>query len=440
MSIDVSAMQQLDIEGLVPTNPEVGTIDRVHRRIYVDPAVFEAEMEKIYGRTWIYVGHESEVANPGDYKTTTIGLQPVILSRDEDGQIHVLYNRCAHRAATVCQDERGNSNFFRCAYHGWTYRNSGALVGVPYAEAYDPKDFDQASFGLGRVPRMDIHRGFIFASLSPEGRSLQEHLGPAADYLSVWADQSPEGNLIMRNGTSRYSYNGNWKLQMDNGPDGYHANHVHQSLFASRGAPGGSQNIFSSESKAVIRDLGNGHTAADTRSGRDPARRGQGGEAEGMGGAPKEDVEEYRRRLVEGLGKERAEKVLDVAPGSAGNLTIFPNLIFVSMHIRVVRPRAVDRTDIELFPMTLAGAPESVNLARLRTHEPMYGPAGGVAPDDVEMFRRQFQGLRVQGMEWLVFLRGLRRERKENGHKVGHVADEIGMRGYYTEWKRLMEA
>ena len=150
--------------------------ERVNGRVYYDPAVFEEELEKIWYRDWIYVAHESEIPEPGDYVTRRIGLQPVIVSRDEDRAIHLLLNRCMHRGNTVCQSERGNAHAFRCAYHGWTYNNRGALVGVPYAAGYDGS-FSREQYPLARVARMETYRGLIFGSMSVTGPSLKERSG-----------------------------------------------------------------------------------------------------------------------------------------------------------------------------------------------------------------------------------------------------------------------
>ena len=106
--------------------------DRVHGRVYYDPDIFNDELERLWYREWVYVGHDSEVPESGDYCTKRIGAQPLIMSRSGDGAVHVLLNRCAHRGNTVCQETSGNANTFRCAYHGWTYRNSGELLGVPF--------------------------------------------------------------------------------------------------------------------------------------------------------------------------------------------------------------------------------------------------------------------------------------------------------------------
>src|SRR5260370_1620318 len=149
--------------------------DRVSGRVYYDPAVFEEELEKIWYRDWIYVAHESEIPEPGDYVTRRIGLQPVIVSRDEDRAVHLLLNRCMHRGNTVCQSERGNAHAFRCAYHGWTYDNRGDLVGVTYAGGYDFR-FRKRGFSPVKDPRGGIYRGLVFPTFSSLGPTLAHTL------------------------------------------------------------------------------------------------------------------------------------------------------------------------------------------------------------------------------------------------------------------------
>ena len=188
--VTLVAHHELDVDHLVAD-------DRVHRLVYLDPAVFEAEMARIFGRTWVYVGHESEVAEPGDFKTTTIGRQPVVLVRQPDGTLAVLFNRCSHRASTVCLERRGSAHHFRCPYHGWTFRLDGSLIGATYGDGYDEDDLEGPEFALGRVPRVGSYRGFVFASLAADGPSLREHLGNAAEYLDLFCDLSPTGRLVV---------------------------------------------------------------------------------------------------------------------------------------------------------------------------------------------------------------------------------------------------
>ena len=150
-----SARHELDVRLLVQCEPgsEPATPYRIHRDAYVDPAVFEVELDRIFGQTWVYVGHESEIPEPGSFTTTTIGRTPVILSRSQAGEVTVLLNRCTHRAATVCQERRGQTRFFRCPYHGWSFRPDGTLIGFTFADGYDNQDLCLDDFALGRAPR-----------------------------------------------------------------------------------------------------------------------------------------------------------------------------------------------------------------------------------------------------------------------------------------------
>src|SRR3989440_12236022 len=146
--------------------------DRVHRSVYADPAIFELEMERIFGRAWLVLGHESQVPNPGDYFTTRMGREPVIVIRKDDGEIGVLVNRCAHRGSTVCAEGRGNVERFVCPYHGWSYDRAGTLRAVPFESGYEKGKL--STLRLLAVPRVAVYRGFIFASLAASGPQLLE--------------------------------------------------------------------------------------------------------------------------------------------------------------------------------------------------------------------------------------------------------------------------
>ena len=149
---------------------------RVSRLVYTDPNVFELEMERIFGRAWLYVGHESQIPNPGDYFTTDLGRQPVIMIRQNDQSIRVLLNRCTHRGAKVVNEVCGHARHMSCLYHGWTYDTDGTLLAVPVPEGC-PAGFENKNYSLAQAPRMETYRGFVFASLSPNGISFEDHLG-----------------------------------------------------------------------------------------------------------------------------------------------------------------------------------------------------------------------------------------------------------------------
>lgn len=150
--------------------------DRVHRALYTDPSIFAQEMARVFARSWVYVAHESQVPESNSFVRSKLGLRPVIVTRDRSGSLHVLFNRCTHRAATVCREESGTAKSFVCPYHGWTFRNDGSLVGVPWPGGYGD-DFDLREHSLGAAPRVESYRGFVFATLNEEAPSLIEHLG-----------------------------------------------------------------------------------------------------------------------------------------------------------------------------------------------------------------------------------------------------------------------
>lgn len=407
--------------------------DRVHGSVYTDPTIFEEELDKIFYRGWVYVGHAGEIPQPGDFRVTTIGRQSVIMVRDDDGQVQLLMNRCTHRANAVCQVERGNAKKFRCAYHGWTFRNNGDLLGVTYQDRYG-EWFRKEDFGLRKAPRMAMYRGFVFGSLSPVGVTLDEHLGQAVkEQLDLFIDLSPEGELDVTAGVHKYGYRANWKFQVENSMDGYHPNFVHQTFFANIQRRTGSKltDLFNSNSNSYTRDLGNGHVMLDYRPyNRANQRRMQAVLPTRPGG------QEYWDAMVNRHGQERAEEIL-TAGGT--HLLVFPNLVLIGVHIRVIRPVTIDQTEVFLYPTLLRGVPAAVNAARLRGHEAFYGPAGGGATDDLEMFERNQIGLSAQVDPWLVLGRGLHQEHEEvDGTVVGQITDELTQRSIWRQWKKVM--
>jgi len=406
--------------------------DRVHGSVYADPQIFAEELEKIFHRGWVYVGHAGEIPEPGDFRLKKIGQQSVIMVRGEDGQVRLLMNRCRHRANTVCQTERGNAKIFRCAYHGWTYRNNGDLLSVTYQDGYDAS-FRKEDYGLSPVPRMDMYRGFIFGSLSPAGITLDEHLGqPAKEQLDLFVDLSPEGELDVTAGVHKYGYQGNWKFQIENGMDGYHPNFVHQTFFtALQKRTGMKLDLFTSHSTGLTRDLGNGHVMLDSREyNKVNSHLLRAALPTTPGG------QDYREAMVQRYGQERAEEIL-TAGGT--HMLVFPNLILIGVQIRVVQPMSVAETQVFLYPTLLKGVAPEMNAARLRGHEAFFGPAGKGAVDDLEMFERNQAGLSAQVDPWLLLSRGRQRERRDDdGTLIAQMTDEVTQRGIWRQWKKVM--
>lgn len=403
--------------------------DAVHRRLYTDPEVFAEEMRCIFGRTWIFIGHESEVPEPGDFKTDEIAGQPIIMARHSDGEIHVLFNRCMHRGAIVCSLPTGNVNHFRCPYHAWTYKTNGELALVPNQELFG-SDFHLEDWGLIPVPRVDSYGGFVFASLSAGGISLHEHLGRARHYIDVMLARSPAG-AVQATRPLKYEYRGNWKFQIENMSDNYHAIYVHASAFGARADAGqnGAAHVYgiaptNREMARIERSFGHGHGVLDYQGSRlivtDPQR-----------------YPEHFAALCDQHGEPHARELVQTDL----HVMIYPNLILHTNynHYRVIRPLAVDHTEINTYPCKLVGAPEDVNEALIAASALHVSPAGRVQVDDLEAFSRVQKGLAVEAAEWVLFkMRGIDEHVNEHGELECHFLSEMIPRGYYREWLRLM--
>ena len=299
-----------------PDYPGLIRPDRVHGSLYTDPRVFADELARIWYRTWVYVGHESEVRQPGDYVRKSLGLQDVIMTRGADGRVRLLLNRCAHRGNLVCEAERGHAKSFRCPYHGWTYKNTGELIGFPFNQGYGGKGTIEAELSLASVPRVDSHRGFVFGSMAADGPSLAEHLGEAAAELDRLARLSPEGKVELTAGWLKHRTRANWKLLAENETDGYHPQFVHGSIFSVTGSPIGA--LYSDKSTAVTRNLGHGHSENDLR----PEFR-RIGEPMRWFGTTQARVPGYVARMREAYGEAAEQILIEGAPhvmvaGAAG--------------------------------------------------------------------------------------------------------------------------
>ncbi|HKQ28418.1 MAG TPA: Rieske 2Fe-2S domain-containing protein, partial [Burkholderiales bacterium] len=183
---------------------------RVHRRFYTDPEVFEEERARIFRRAWLWLGHESQLKQPGDFFTARMAGERIIVARHSDGSMHAFHNRCMHRGAEVCPWPSGNARNFVCPYHAWTYRTDGTLASVPLEKGYEPQ-FQRraASLRLEPVARLASYRGFIFGSHSPAGEDLETFLGPQVRAaFDNFVDRAPDGEVEMAGGKTVQRYRG----------------------------------------------------------------------------------------------------------------------------------------------------------------------------------------------------------------------------------------
>jgi fatty-acyl-CoA synthase len=400
--------------------------DRVHGSLYRDAAIFERELERIWYRTWVFVGHASEVPEPGDYVRKSIGPQSVIMSRDRSGQIHLLLNRCSHRANLVCDADRGNSSAFRCPYHGWTFANDGRLLGYPFNSGYGGRAL-KSELGLGRVPRVAEYRGFVFGSLAAEGPSLEEHLGAAADAIDRLCRLSPEHEVEVTAGWVKHRVKANWKMLLENETDGYHPQFVHASIFSV--AQSGIGDLYGEKSTAVARDLGGGHTENDLR----PEFR-RIGEPLAWFGTTTDKLPDYVQKMRATYGEEAEQILIDGSP----HVMVFPNLFIAEIQLFLLQPLAVDLTVQHVTAVQLKGAPD-INRRLLQQTIGSVGPAGLLLADDSEMYERNQRGAAALEPQWLVLKRGLHRERTDaDGFTVADATDELPQRAIWRHYRELM--
>jgi phenylpropionate dioxygenase-like ring-hydroxylating dioxygenase large terminal subunit len=419
--------------------------DRVHRSIYTDPRIFELEMTRIFGAVWVYLAHESQIPQNDDFITAKLGLRPLIVVRDSQGRIRALFNRCTHRGARVCREARGSARTFQCAYHGWTYFNTGKLRGVPWPEGY-ACDFKDDKYNLAQVPRVESYRGFIFGTLNPDAPSLAEYLGKAKTPIDEWLDRNPGAKVVVRE-ASRLKYKGNWKLAYDNAADGYHVVFSHRSLLEMENRlekdPSKGMSFYMGkpdEAPMYVQYFGHGHHFKDKRPNVE-RRPGALWEMEGI----QPGMESYAHAIREKLGP-RAARALDLAASEPVNINIFPNLSLLGNHIQVFQPLAVDETDSTWYATAivdeaneLEGMADAVNAIRMRTQEsfPNFGEV-----DDAANFEEIQKGLAACEDEWVYMHRGLgipgRVQKQADGTLKAPATDEIFMREHMKEWKRLM--
>jgi phenylpropionate dioxygenase-like ring-hydroxylating dioxygenase large terminal subunit len=414
--------------------------DRVHKSLYTDPAIFDLEMARIFARTWVYVGHDSQVPNAGDVWTTLIGREPVLMVRAKDGAIHVLYNRCPHKGAKLVPDGCSNTGpLFRCPYHAWTFGHDGRLKGLPFKGGYaDTRfDIDDPQFSMKPVARVAVHRGFVFANLSAHGPDLAEYFGGALETLDNFADRAPAGEVEVAGGVMRVMQRSNWKIFFENLNDTGHPQATHESSYAAArktvrdkldGAlpfelhiieGNGEPNRFWESLDLVAYDHGHSFMSAIFKP---PADR---------------ISLEYKAALDAAYGAERADAILAV---SRHNTILYPSC---SPHtsfqqLRVIRPVSIDRTLVEIFTFRLKGASEELFERTIRYTNIVNSPSSVVMVDDVEVYERCQEGMTSDGGDWISEHRRAGHDRAVPGGFIGEGISELPIRNQMRAWKALM--
>jgi phenylpropionate dioxygenase-like ring-hydroxylating dioxygenase large terminal subunit len=414
----------------------------VHRDVYINAEIFELEMERLFANTWVYVGHDSQVPIEGDYFGTTIGAQPVLMVRHEDGSVHVLYNRCPHKGTRITTETSGNTGrFFRCPYHAWSFRTDGSPAALPLPGGYQNAAFaaSQAAQGLTPVRHVHNHRGFVFARLAEGGPDFAEYFGESLSSIDNMVDRSPAGKLQVAGGVLRYRHNCNWKMLVENQTDTCHPMVAHMSSAGTAielWKRAGEQNPkpmaveiyapfmapYEFYEKMGIRtwDNGHGHTGVHHSI-----------------HSSYSAVPGYFEQMVAAYGEPRAKAILDE---NRHNTIYFPNLMVKGpiQLLRLFKPLGPDSTLVESWTFRLVDAPDFLLERTLVYNRLINAPTSVVGHDDLEMYERAQEGLHANGNPWVSLHRLF--EPGEAAFSVDNGTTERQMRNQFRAWARYMAA
>ena len=418
--------------------------DRVHRDVYTHPEIFQLEMERLWSRTWVYVGHASQVREPGDFITLDIATQPVILVRHSDGSLRLLMNRCAHKGTKVVGDPAGNAGkTFRCPYHAWTYRTDGTLINIPLKQGYDGTRIHEtgAVAGLTPIRNVEEYRGFVFARLSETGIGFREYFGDSLSSIDNLVDRAPQGELELTGGCLRFLHNCNWKMFVENLNDTMHPMIAHASsagvakqLWEGKPAdlpkPMAIEQIvpFASDYKFFddmgVRVYPHGHGFSGVNFSIHSAYS---------------TLPEYEAAMKRAYGEERAREILGTV---RHNTVYYPSLTIKGaiQSIRVARPLAADKTLLESYTFRLKGAPDALLERTITYNRLINSPMSVAGHDDLHCYRAAQEGLAASGNEWVNLHRNFDPSELDARELTANGTSDISMRNQFRAWREFMTA
>lgn len=397
----------------------------VHRSAYTANLV-DLEFERVFDRCWLYLGHESEIPQAGDFRLRKLGRRSIIFIRSRDGVVRALLNACTHRGAEVCRQAAGRATNFVCPYHGWNFADDGTLVAATRPEAYGGT-FDLEAHRLAQAPRLESYRGLVFVSFNPDVEPLQDYLAGARDLLDVILDQAEGGEMEVVPGTHEYGIKANWKLLVENSIENYHAVYTHARWIGylnrqQASVPGARR------SDGGGRDLGNGHGAMEIKVifGRPVAQW-----VPAFGEAVRPHIEATYERLKARFGAERAERIAT----HSKNLLIFPNLIINDVQgvtVRTFYPVAPGEMSVTSWALAPKGEHPQVRAVRLDNYLSFLGPGGFATPDDVELLESCQRGFGNIESSWSDMSRDFGAEQPSS-------SGEEQIRAFWRRWATLID-
>ncbi|MEO6270257.1 MAG: aromatic ring-hydroxylating dioxygenase subunit alpha [Lautropia sp.] len=418
--------------------------DRVHRDLYLSEELFVLEQERFFANTWQYVGHASQIPDAGDYCTLDIAGRPLVMVRQPDALVRVLYNRCAHKGTRLVTDERGNTGrFFRCPYHAWTYRLDGTPLALPLKAGYEGTDLRACQSGQGMVALANVacYRDFVFVRLSDSGPDFESYFGGVLHAIDNMVDRSPVGQLQAQGGVLRNVIHCNWKMYVENFNDTVHPISAHES--ATRAAGALWQGHAPDEPKPMameqILPFGSSYDFFDRMGG---CTYPNGHSVLGVNFSIHSgygQLPEYEEALRQAHGAERAAAILERSPQ---NSVFFPSLSVKGspQAIRVIRPLAVDRTLVEAWSFRVVGAPDLLLERSMSYNRLVFSPMSLVAHDDIHLFESIQHGLRAEGNDWISLHRNFDPSELGQASITTNGTNELLMRNQYRAWVRYMAA
>ncbi|WP_394232282.1 Rieske 2Fe-2S domain-containing protein [Niallia oryzisoli] len=350
--------------------------------VLTDPDIYELEQEKIFGRTWQFLAHESELKKPGDYVTRWMVNDPVIVLKNRDGEVKAYLNSCAHRGVHLCTADRGNNKTFTCPYHGWSYNLDGELIGIVAGNKVFGEEMDKSEWGLRGIPKIAIYQGMIFGNLDKDAISLEDYLGDMKWYFDLMLGRS-DGGMEVRGLPQRWVAKANWKATAENfAADPYHVQTTHRSTVEMGISP--EDPLYAGYGHQVVLENGHGINVITSKTGK--AR------------VPFQGTPESMWTMFE---KNLTPEQLDIQ----SRVTVFvggvyPNLSFVSpihgteghlhnyLNFRLWRPIGPDKVEVWCWFMIDKAAPEKYKEDAYRGYLGSFGPTGTLEVDDTENWAR----------------------------------------------------
>jgi phenylpropionate dioxygenase-like ring-hydroxylating dioxygenase large terminal subunit len=408
----------------------------ISRRCWSDQAVYELEKKGIFGRAWLFLGHESQIRNPGDFVQAYMCETPIILSRGEDGGVYASVNSCTHRGLPVCRASHGNTKRFVCPYHNWSYTVEGDLVTIPQESEVCNKP-DKSQLGLKRVPRVESWRGMVFGSFDEAIESLEDYLGDMRFYLDAFFERFP-GGIEFMGAPHRWVINANWKMPVENQlGDVNHGAFLHSAII-----PREAQDMIEKLGYSAVTTPGHGATFRVMPKGNPLEEMAWG--MEGMGGMfGGAEVQEYLRDIQ----AQAAERVGDIRSRMKGlTYGVYPNLSFLwsNTSFKVSHPRGPGKVEYWSWAVVPAEAPDSIKKILRTNYSSFFGPGGMLEQEDSEVWTQQFQGSNIDFADDRPYYYGLglgeEQLHPELPGLVSVTANEFYARHFFSRWRDDLQA